>query len=163
MKLAKSHHSLISNIVWSQMGVWQGLLEQSYLLKCLQLCRKMEGKACPRHSKCLSPSPGQAASIPTVGSRKHQQESPQSLPPSIPRPLSGEGWLQVPQEIRLFSSFGSSYSRPNSGIWFALFSGELLKSCLRAWNPSFRHNLEIKDDILMKNALQLSLLGLPYW
>ena len=74
-------------------------------------------------------------------------------PAPCPISFMGEFWLHLPPEIRLFS-FSSSYNRLNSGIWFWLFSGELLKRCFRVGNPSFRHNLEIKGYVQMKNALQ---------
>lgn len=123
----------------------------------LSVLQKNWRQARPWHSKCLHSYPGQAASIPTVGSRKCQCTSPECQPISLSQPLGGEFWLQLLREIRLFSSFSSSYNTPNSGIWFWLFSGEPLKNSFRVWNPSFRHNLEIRGYIQMKNALQLSL------
>lgn len=82
--------------------------------------------------------------------------------PSTAPPHPGEPRLPSPGEITCFSFFCSSYKRPNSGIQFWLFSGELLKSCFRVWNPSFRHNLEIKDYSNEK-WLQLSLWDLQDW
>lgn len=137
-------------------GVWRGSSWTVLSSQMLSALQKNWRQAGPWHSKCLCSYPGQAATIPTVGSRKCQCASPECQPISLPQPLGGEFWLQLLHEIRLFS-FSSSYNRPTSGIQFWLFSGELLKSCFRVWNPSFRHNLEIKGCMQMKNALQLSL------
>ena len=92
-------------------------------------------------------------SISIIGYKNVRGPTQRASPAPCPIPFMGEFWFHLPPKVRLFS-FSSSYNRRNSGIWFWLFSGELLKRCFRVGNPSFGHNLEIKGYVQMKNALQ---------
>lgn len=122
-------------------GVSWGLLEASRVLRHFQLCRKTEGKRALGIPN--APAPIHASGISSYCRLKQTSAGQPREPGHFPT-LSPSGSIPAAlPEIRLLS-FNSSYNRPNSGIWFWLFSGELLKSCFRVWNPSFRHNLEIK-------------------